>query len=184
MHLLLANNSASGISAGAFESIASITASGTPNSVTFSNIPQTYKHLQVRLFVRQSSATTDVSIPMRINGATTSYNNHYFMADGSSTFAGNGNATDRIYYVFETTGNGSTWGSCIVDLYDYTSTTKNKVVRSFGGFDLNGSGRLHMTSGAIFTTSAVTSISFAINNFGVSNTIANNSTFCLYGIKG
>jgi hypothetical protein len=169
---------------GSFESIQTITTSSAVNSVTFSSIPQTFKHLQVRIVSRQSTATTDVPIAMRINGATSSYTDHFIIADGTNIFLGGGNATNRIYSVFETTGNGTTWGGGIVDLHDYSSTTKNKTVRGFGGFDLNGSGRVEITSGAQFTTTEVTSISFAQNQFGVSNQFAIGSVFSLYGIKG
>jgi hypothetical protein len=44
MHLLIANNSASGGGlAGAFESIASATGTGSSGTITFSRIPQTYQ---------------------------------------------------------------------------------------------------------------------------------------------
>jgi hypothetical protein len=85
--------------------------------------------------------------------------------------------------VFRLTGATATanaMGSGILDIHDYTSTTKNKTFRSITGRDNNGSGQITLYSGLWLSTSAITSIS--LNTSGSNFTTA--STFALYGIKG
>jgi hypothetical protein len=63
---------------------------------------------------------------------------------------------------------------------DYTNTNKNKVYRTLGGFDANGSGEQGLFSGLWMSTSAITSIDLITN----SGSWTSSSSFALYGIKG
>jgi hypothetical protein len=69
----------------------------------------------------------------------------------------------------------------IIDIQNYKSTTQNKTVRSFIGTDVNGTGRVELSSALRLSTSAVSSITMANYN-GAAFTSA--SVFSLYGIKG
>jgi len=51
---------------GSFESIATSTPSGGTTSITFSSIPQTFKSLQVRSIVRDTSTGGYDAIPVNI----------------------------------------------------------------------------------------------------------------------
>ena len=55
-----------------FDSIASATGTGSSGTITFSSIPQTYKHLQIRGIGRLDVVTGGVSTRIRLNGDTTS----------------------------------------------------------------------------------------------------------------
>lgn len=186
MHLLLANNSASGGgAAGAFESIASTTLTSTTTSVTFSSIPSDYQHLQIRFIGRFNDTGIGIDWTyLRLNGVTTStYATHRLFGDGSSvTAAGNANypfiGIPNCIPFNGTTAN--TFGGVIIDIHDYASTNKNKTVRAFAGADLNGSGNIGLTSGFLNSTSAITSITL----YGSSVSWVAGSTFSLYGIKG
>jgi hypothetical protein len=70
---------------------------------------------------------------------------------------------------------------CIVDIIDYTSTSKFKTLRSFAGVDKNtaGSGAVNLTSGAWRSTSAVTSITVFTNG----GAFQSGTSIALYGIK-
>ena len=71
-------------------------------------------------------------------------------------------------------------GCGILDVMDYTSTSKNKVLKSITATDNNGSGSIYLYSGAWLNTAAVSSITI----YNSSGNFTTNSTFALYGIVG
>jgi hypothetical protein len=130
------------------------------SQVTFSSIPQTFAHLQVRISGRDASATTINSSFIQINnfGGTYPYF-HILSGDGASAISGASvSSVIAMAAIAGANASANITGSVIVDLYDYASTTKNKTIKSFGGADLNGSGQVQFTSGFIASTSAITSI--------------------------
>jgi len=168
-----------------YESIATVTVgSGGSSTITFSSIPSTYKHLQIRAISRDSRALTLNSLAMRINGDSgANYSYHTILADGSSITAdGGGNSSNTDYMI--STGSSAlanTFAVSVWDILDYSSSTKNKTIRMLGGTDLNGSGRLNFTSAGWFNTNAITSLTF----FGSgSASFVQYTHFALYGIKG
>jgi hypothetical protein len=164
-----------GGAAGAFESIATFTP--TSGSVTFSSIPSTYKHLQVRY---NFMGTNGNNITMRLNGDTGSnYSSHRLGGTGSST-SSYGIAAQTNIQVMGWFG-GTVINNpnvAIIDLHDYASTTKNKTVRIISGADDNSSGSIGLFSGLWLNTAAVNSITITL--VGTSA----GSVFSLYGIKG
>lgn len=158
----------------AFEQIATTVVSGTSTSITFSSIPQGYKHLQIRTTYRSASGTY---IMLRFNSdSATSYSRHDMFANGSSLGA---SAQANSNMIAVSTAADSNFGAAVVDILDYTSTAKNKTVRSFTGA-LGGFNQIRLQSGAWRNTSAVTSISLVTQN----DAFAIGSRFSLYGIKG
>jgi len=170
-----------------FESIATATVgAGGASSVTFSSIPSTYTHLQIRGIARDSStASNGTNFWIRFNGDGTStgiYTLHYLQGNGSAasssaTTSWNQSPAGFSPYASNTSG---IFGATVVDILDYTSTNKNKVVRTFTGYDANGSGFILLESGMRIDTSAVTSIEVAAGNAGFTQ----YTTFALYGIRG
>jgi hypothetical protein len=70
----------------------------------------------------------------------------------------------------------------VIDILDYTSTNKNKTIRTLGGFDMNGKGFAALFSGLWYKApEAVTRIDLTSNT---TLDFAVNSSFALYGIKG
>jgi len=175
----LINPFAFAVADGDFEPIATVTVgSGGAAYAEFTNIPQTYQHLQVRCIGRSSSsASNQAAIVLSING-TNLEKEHGMYGDGSSAGAFNGSA-----YNWNSTTSVSlanTFAAAVVDILDYTSTTKNKVVRTFNGLEMNGSGYVLLYSGLRLTTNAVTSIRFFDS---IPGNWTQHSTFALYGIK-
>ena len=171
--------------AGAYESIAAVTVpSGGAASITFSGIPQTYSHLQIRAMYRSSVVGSEDSVIMRFNGDTASNYSHHFLFGNGST--ANAAATSSTSYIYPWAVPGSTFlsnsfGIQVIDILDYASVTKNKTTRTLAGYDDNSTGgRIALTSGAWYNTSAVTSVSITAG----SANIAQHSSFALYGIKG
>ena len=164
-----------------YESIATVT-SPAATSVTFSGIPSTYTHLQIRGIANNGEASGYNNQSLRFNGDTSAnYAYHRLAGDGATVSAsGTANATS-INDVFRIPPAGSTFGVFVIDILDYTSTTKAKTIRSLNGGDSNGSGWIGLHSGLWYKTpEAITSITLisSSGNFGT------NSQFALYGIRG
>jgi hypothetical protein len=173
-----ASNSVTPASPSSYESIATVTAAGGETSLNFTSIPGTYKSLQIRGWLKSSGGGGG---NMRYNSDTGSnYALHSVGGNGSSVFA-SGSASQTYMFIVDTSG--STYNSTtIVDIIDYASTTKNKTMSAWYGYDNNSTnGSTYLYSGLWMSTSAITSIQLGTGNF--SGTFAAGSTFALYGIK-
>jgi hypothetical protein len=168
----------------AYESIATTTVgSGGVSSVTFSSIPSTYAHLQIRATVRGGFAGSLEQTKMRFNSNVISYSSHWLEGNGSAASAGNSWVDNEVFLRYSP-GNGSTasvFGVYIMDILDYANTSKNKVTRTLMGFDANGSGYISLCSGHWNNTAAISSISLVPKD---GSSWAQYSSFALYGIKG
>ena len=163
---------------GDYESIATATVgSGGAASVTFSSIPATFKHLQIRGFQKGASAG---DLTFTLNGDTgANYTRHYLYGTGNGGVPLSGGSINEStgYVGFNPTG--TVFQSSVIDILDYTSTSKTKMVRSLLGTDANGSGYILLTSSLWRATpAAITTISLSNTNF------SQYTHFGLYGIKG
>lgn len=169
---------------GAYYPLATTTLASSASTVTFSSIPSTYTHLQIRGIGRASNATTDENFILQFNGDTgANYSLHNIYGTGAAVGA-NASTNFTASYFGRVSGANSTaniFGVVVADILDYANTDKNKTIRSLSGHDQNGSGYMTLMSGNWRSTSAVTSVT--IKNESGSN-IAANSSFTLYGIKG
>jgi len=166
---------------GAYDSIATVTVGvlGAAD-VTFSSIPSTYTHLQIRGITR---AATSGTMWARFNGVTTSsYSWHYVEGDGANPNAGAGVSDTRMFMgrVNITTDTANAFSASVLDILDYTNTNKTKVIRSLDGNDTNGGGNVGLYSGMYNSTNAITSVTLAPQ----SGNWNQYTTFALYGIKG
>ena len=189
---IIASQNYSRIVTTGFVSIATTTVgSGGTGTITFSSIPSTYKHLQVRLFAQTNRGTYGIDeAVIRFNSDTGSnYADHALYGDGSAAAAVADTSANKIYLgtgAIGTTTSGF-FGTNIVDILDYTSINKNKTLRTLGGADVNGivggiGGRVSLGSGLWMNSStAVTTITLT----PASGTLFSQySSFALYGIEG
>lgn len=169
---------------GAFDSIATASGTGSSPTISFSSIPSTYRHLQIRAIARTTELSTGFAyLTMNFNGVSTSdYAQHKLIGDGSAASAtGVGFQTSiEIGNCVKNSEPANILGVTIIDIHDYASTTKNKTVRSISGWDTNGSGRMMLLSGLFVNTTAITSITLQNS----SGNFTTSSVFALYGIKG
>lgn len=176
----------SAAAATAFDSIATSTGTGSSGTITFSSIPGTYQHLQLRCVMRNDNgADTGMgNITIQFNSDTGSnYTRHYIRGDGASVTVDGRASQSSAQSAQSVAGGGTTsniMGVSIIDIHDYANTSKNKTVRYFDGVDLNGSGRIGLGSGLWMSTSAITSITLTLNSSNFTTT----SRISLYGIKG
>ena len=161
-----------------FESIATTTVgAGGQATITFSSIPATFKHLQIRGILRTAS---DQSVLLTFNSSSSTYKNHYLEGNGSSVSAGAETNSGIALYGLSVS-NANIFGGFIWDILDYADTNKNKVLRALQGYDRNGSGYLDFDSGLWVNTSAITSVTIVPTG---GTTFQQYSHFALYGIKG
>jgi hypothetical protein len=167
----------SGVAAatGSYESIATVTAT-SGNSVTFTSIPGDYEHLQVRAY-SICGAGNGIDVKVNNDGGN-NYTRHQLIGSGSAV-AVQGEANVASWYVAG--NNSATIGTYpnvfIMDILDYSSTSKFKTMRSFFGGDANGSGYVDLSSGLWRNTNAITQLQI----FSIT---MSNAQFALYGIKG
>ena len=161
--------------------------SGGSSSVSFTSIPSTYKNLQIRAIVNstKSGASGADSLELTMNSdATAIYSAHRLFGDGSGTTADGFASLNYSYFGIQpqTTSTVSYYGAAVIDILDYTNTSKYKTIRSLQGFDANGSGRVGLFSGCWQSTSAISSIQIYSDNRSANFT--QYSSFALYGQKG
>ena len=165
----------------AYESIASFTPT-SGSSVTFTSIPSTYTSLQIRYAIRTTAA--GAILTLRPNGTSTSIYAYHEL---------NGNGTTPTAFGFATQtlaeGSGSQIGTGttnltvgVIDVHEYASTTQNKTIRVFSGYDNNGTGEVALLSGLFGATTAISSFQLTVG--GTTFLAAGGSTISLYGIKG
>lgn len=166
---------------GSYESIASVTVgAGGASTITFSSIPSTYTHLQIRGILGTASAGTTNYIQMTYNGVGgTSYVGHVLYGNGSSAGANAGNGTSASSIFAGSVSNTATvFGGVLVDILDYANTSKYTTSRHLIGVDSNSSGSVEFISGSFMNTSAISSITFT----GSTN-FPQYSTLALYGVN-
>lgn len=183
---------AAGAPAGAFELIQTQTLSSNTASVTFSSIPQTYKHLQLRVSAKDSWATSGVSfLWMRFNGVATglTYSHHYIYSwiDNLSArgISSPGNNQIEIHGAAATSTATDSFSASVIDILDYANTSKNTTIRALSGADRGdsgGTGLVALHGGFWNNTAAVNSIFLSSAIGGAS--LLTGSRFSLYGIKG
>jgi len=162
---------------GAMFPIASRIVTGTAvSSISFTSIPATYKHLQIRGIWKLSAGG---NLKIQFNSDTgANYKCHFLYGDGSTTQSSvtsvSPNAMSLGYQA------ASTFEASVCDILDYANTNKYTTIRSLGGNDRNGAGDIEFDSGVWLNTAAVTSITLTAQ----SGTISEYSSLALYGIKG
>lgn len=160
-----------------YDSIATVSVgAGGASTVDFTSIVQTYTHLQLRYITQASNGAY---LSLQFNGDTSSnYRWHYLNGDGTSATSGDGGSDTRIALP-RGSSSANIFGAGVIDILDYSSSSKNKPVRGLGGRDTNGAGQFDFNSGIWLSTSAITSIKL----FHSGVTIPQYSHFAIYGIR-
>jgi len=166
-----------------YESIATTTVgAGGAADVTFSSIPSTYTHLQIRFIARGDYAATNLNLAFQLNSDTSNaYTYHQLIGDGSTAAAYSG-ASQGLGFagrITQASAGSNIFGAGVIDILDYKDTNKYKTVRSLGGWDNNGSGMMTLQSSLYMSASAVSTIKL----YGNLGNLTQYSSFALYGIK-
>jgi hypothetical protein len=187
-----ASESAAPVDPAGFASIATVSlSSGNQSSISFTSIPSTYKHLQIRAIYKwnyDSNPTSNdqSSVGIRFNSDSGSnYTLHYLTTNGSSVSSGASVPTSKGYTGISVAPNGyssfaNMYGAAVVDILDYTNTNKYTTIRTLAGSDRNGTGFINLTSSLWLNTAAITNIEILPDY----PSWKQYSHFALYGIKG
>lgn len=163
---------------GAMDAISSVRLTSAQSHISFNNIPQTYTHLQVRIYANVGSEAFGT---MTFNDVASNYQalRQFY---GSSTNVVSNKPNSATSYAetsyFPSTTN--VFSSTIIDILDYSNTNKHKTVKNIGGWDNNTLGYILTRSALWATNSAITVITFAVNS---NATYSAGTTISLYGIR-
>jgi hypothetical protein len=174
---------ASGAGGAAFELISTTTLSAAQSSFTFDNIPQDYTHLQVRVSIKSSGSR----VVLRMDSTPTLTRGQRLQAQRAvtNTLTSLSLATPPLEVGRLTeASDASSFAALVVDVIDYSSTTKNKNFRCFAGLadrTAADSRNQYVIESGLFSNSksGVTSLTFS-----ATQDFATNSRFALYGIRG
>ena len=183
----VASNSVTPLVPTAYESIASVVLGSNAGNITFSSIPQGYVSLQLRISVM---GTNGRELRLRMNNDSTAgiYSGNNFWSNTGTSFISTGRTQSAdsilISRIPAASGGGDPAQSVatgVYDIFNYSSTTKLKTIRGYGGFvlDTNSASEQGMFNGAYYSLTAVNSLVL----FSGGNLLA-GSIVGLYGIKG
>lgn len=158
------------------------------SAVVFANIPQTFKHLQLRVTMRDQYANTGIA-PMNLylnttSGAlSTSYYSHWLKGNTTTVSSTASNGSDGIVNVATRTSandTASVYAASIVDILDYTNASKLPILRGLtGGYA--SAPAVQLASGFLNSAGSVTQIILTTTNGAKFDVGARVS---LYGISG
>jgi hypothetical protein len=165
-----------------YESIATTTVgSGGTATISFTSIPATFKHLQLRALYAGSQLDKNVQVRVGDGSIDTgsNYSGHYLYGYGSGVGVGaDVSVTSLRFLSFYYDLNNP--AAFVIDLLDYADTNKYKTFRSLHGNDSNTNGQVGIGSGSWRSTNAVNQIQLTLT----SGSFNEYSKFALYGIKG
>ena len=150
--------------------------SSSAASVTFSNIPQTYKSIKILVSVRGTADTANSRVTF--NGSTANVSDRVLFGNG---LVGGSFSDASILYSLQnrSTSTTNTFANFEVTVPNYSSTTQNKAVSIDAVDENNGSAaNQYLVAGLFSSTSAVTSATVSPN----SGNFDFGSTFTLYGL--
>lgn len=172
----------------AYESIATtaVGAGGT-SSISFTSIPSTYKHLQLRMINRSSTSGTGSDwVVASFNGDTTAsnYSWHYLAGDNAAPSAGSSTTASGLRIGLQWSSTAAASGifhGAVVDILDYQDTNKYKTMRALCGSNTDSG-----TYNDVFSLSGNWHSSSAVNSITITSnwTLGQYSHVALYGIKG
>ncbi len=174
--------------AGAYDALTTVTVpSGGVSSITFAGIPTGYKHLQIRYLARTANSYQFDFVNMFFNNNQTAgtYVTHMLSGTGAAAQSESFGASTIFYGTGIAPGNTNTsgvFGTGVIDILDYTNTSKNTTIRTLSGFnnnDSNNGRQIALSSGVWLNTEAVNTI--VLNGNGAN--LLQNSQFALYGVK-
>jgi hypothetical protein len=156
---------------------------GGETEVVLSNIPQTFRDLQLRAVARVNAAGNDVQMKIQCNGDTgNNYAHQQVFANGATLTGVRSTGVSAIVWM-QATGNSNTlpnlWASGHFDFGDYRSTLHNKT--GFGNSYNRDTDTRELTySGEWRSNNAITSIRVFPN----SGSFTAGTVITLYGIGG
>ena len=180
---LLSFSAGGGASANALTLISTQVLASAAASVTFSSIPSTYTHLQIRYTSRSDTGSTQTPLFMRLNSDTgTNYSRHWLRGDGGLILSNAGSSENYAWigYTLAASETTSAYTAGVIDILDYKNTNKNTTLRmlhaSRGSVSWT---QIALNSAAWYNTAAVNTLLF----YPSAGNFITGSRFSLYGVS-
>lgn len=164
--------------AGGMTLISSTTLASDTASITFSSIPQTFKHLVIKFQGRSTHAAANVPLYVRFNGDSSAIYDYAIEAVAGVV----GAAQIYVGDIAASTANAGTAGSYSIDVPNYAGTTFIKHAMWLGGFSASTSGggqNNYYGWGQWRSTAAITTILLLPSN----GSFVTGTVISLYGIS-
>lgn len=147
-------------------------------SITFSSIPQNFSSLQIKVSGGIYAASGSGGSAWYMSGfnGTSATKHHHIYGDGSAVASSSDSNIPVIYCPYNSTP--THYGVAVIDILDYSNTSKNKVLKSLSGYDTNSIGVVGLMSILWNNTNAINSITFGSGG----GYFATGSRVDLYGI--
>jgi hypothetical protein len=159
-----------------YEPIATATASGSTNNITFSSVPATYTDIVAVISVKLSATGTCWSY-VNADASSGLYSDTVLLGTGSAAQSFRNTGQNALIIAESNKIGSSNFATIIVHYMNYANTNTFKTVLSRSSspdFEVSATVNLWRN------TAAINTINF--NTFGAPN-FAAGSTFTLYGIK-
>jgi hypothetical protein len=169
---------------GDFELISTTILGSTTAAVTFNTSAlSSYSHLQLR-YVSRNASDSNGLIGLTFNGSSSTYRYQRLRSNGSTVSVTGGTSSYMELYGSGSSAGANQFGSGVVDILDFNSTTKRKTIRALVGVVDSVGSMLEidlMTGAHYLNTNALTSLTLT-QTFGTG--FITGSRFSIYGIKG
>jgi len=156
--------------------------SGGVSSVTFSNIPQVYTDLLIKVSAKSTNGGGDSADGYNIsfNGVTTNLSAKYLGAYGSTAYSGSSSSAIQMGVTNGTSVSTSIFDNDEVYIPNYTSSNyKSLSIDNVNESNSTSGNALGLRAGLWSATSAITSITLT----PITSPFAQYSTFTLYGVR-
>lgn len=154
-------------------------------SVTFSAIPQNFRHLRLVASLRATVAAINDDIGIQLNGDATGVyqRDRQIMAGATAPTADPAQGSTTAYIARAVAGslNANEWSPLTVDFPDYTNTGRWKMMLARSGITDATTANAQLVSSV--ATRIVNAAITSINIVASSGSIKAGSTFSLYGLK-
>jgi hypothetical protein len=172
----------------AYELIQTTLITGDTTSVTFSSIPQSFRHLQIRIVARGATTLTGTGvrrIALRFNSdSTNSHSEHELFGNGGGIFSQAAASQSYMWggYSIDDGVTTNVYSASVLDILDYALNTKNKTTRTLAG-NHGGTNVINLQSSARYNLDAISSIQLFAEG-APTHGFRSGSRFSLYGIRG
>lgn len=163
------------LSSGGYTLLATATGTGSSNTITFSSIPSTYKHLFI---VMEGPYGTSTSAATQIRFNSDTGNNYSFRFQGNSTTGDT--AVGQIFFQTSAVfGTSTDRGAANLYIYEYAKTTAPKVGIGTGFRQSSAAGDMRTGGFSWNNTAALNAIEFQI----LTGSFATQTRILLYGVS-
>ena len=160
-----------------YSKLAEVTLASSAATIDFTNVPQNYNDLIVKLSVRSTAATDFLSLAISLNGSSTGFTSRIVQGDGSSAISASLTTYSGAHGGTSTTA--STFSNVEIYIPNYTSAS-NKSYSIDSVVENNATAtRTTLAAGLWSNTTAIALIGFGPG----SGSFAQHSTATLYGVK-